>query len=852
MQYKLLENPKNYKKLFLNGTLQNSETKSDSISFISSLKIYKKYHSIILNLQKPHKKFLQNIENIESTVKTDFHKLYPKKKFKKNFSYKKVVYTQSTRNKLTRNWSNRYQQKNQTVFKFDLSKNLKPVPHFQLYSKKIMILKFQNLLTWHMSNCLKKIGSQHLQVDATVGATPPAIKRAMPWQPAQSQEMQLGETKIFDKFLPEANKSILFSSNVRQNSSKKKKTYLQNYFFSFYPIQFLPLSISNSSLNIVSAENKNSQTFPTFFLNSLRSKIDFSLCQKKAAFLNQRFYSFDFLKKFIQTSFWLNNDGKNIPFIYSINKKLFKNFWNMSFYHSSKKNSLKKKLFLFKTNTKIKSSLFKNFLFQKNLNFYANTQFFSPFDGEVISMYTNELNWWKKASDISTIQKLNTLFSVITKKDLFSIDFSKFFKDKTNLNKVLSFFETNNNNSFFQEKNKNSTLEIKEQNILNSYSFENNKISSLYGNNSNKYFEISMKYSLKTKQKHLNNLYKSVLKNQPTYDSLSSSLKTHKFVPKNFSVTKVIKTKKFVLPSENSIKRKVEISSFVTKYENKIYKLKNLIIGYPLLSKKPRLGQFLVAGDCVLNFALRKPGQVVHLSSYRLTLRRGQPFLVSPKGILHLANTPYIAKNVPILTLPYQTLQSGDIVQGIPKVEQFFEARTTIQGRLFLSSIQILLKGIFERYKSMLPLEQAVRQSILKIQQLIVDGVQRVYRSQGVSIVDKHLEVIVRQMTNKVQIIHGAQTGFFPGELVNLHFVERINKFLMVKVRYEPVVLGITRASLEVESFLSASSFQQTTKILALASISRKKDFLKGLKENILVGNLIPSGTGYMVLGKNL
>ncbi len=107
-------------------------------------------------------------------------------------------------------------------------------------------------------------------------------------------------------------------------------------------------------------------------------------------------------------------------------------------------------------------------------------------------------------------------------------------------------------------------------------------------------------------------------------------------------------------------------------------------------------------------------------------------------------------------------------------------------------------------------------------------------------------------MTTKVQILHGAQTGFFPGELVSLDFVERINQFLMVKIRYEPVILGITRASLEVESFLSASSFQQTTKILSLAAISRKKDFLKGLKENLLVGNVIPSGTGFFHLSKKM
>jgi DNA-directed RNA polymerase subunit beta' len=214
---------------------------------------------------------------------------------------------------------------------------------------------------------------------------------------------------------------------------------------------------------------------------------------------------------------------------------------------------------------------------------------------------------------------------------------------------------------------------------------------------------------------------------------------------------------------------------------------------------------------------------------------------------LHAYNGDLIDKNFPVVTLPYQKLKAGDIVQGIPKIEQFFEARITRRGRLFRDSVPNLLKGLFKRYKLKYPLVKAVRQSFYKIQQILVDGVQRVYRSQGVTIADKHIEIIVKQMTCKVKIINGGQTGFFPGELVDLEFVEQINKILMNKVYYEPVVLGITKASLEVESFLSAASFQQTTRMLSKAAISRKKDFLKGLKENVIVGNLIPSGTGYLV-----
>lgn len=777
MQYKLIENPKNYQRFFFKEIIKNNLTKPDSICFVSSLKIYKKYHSIILNLQKPNKKFIQDIENIELKINKNFQNIYKNKKRQKNNNFEQIIFLQSIRNKLNRYWLNRNQQKHQ----YDFSKKLSKVPHFQFYSKKTRLLKFQNLLIPKTFNMNKKFE----------------------------------KNKVFFKFLSQSQKAVFFHSHFHLKKPLSLPE-VEKMFFSFYPVQFLPLSISNYSFQFAPFKRKNLQLFPTFFLNSLNNKMILFICHKKAAFFNQRFYCFDFINKYNKTtSFWLNNDGKNIYFINSLNKNIWKNFWNTLFFTSTsfvnKENSLKKKHILLQSDIQKKSSIFKNFIFQKNQNFYANTEFLSPFNGELISMHTNELNWWKKASEISTIQKLNTLFTVLTKKDLLSFNLTQPFKKKKTRKKFFSFYKSHFSNS---------------PNVL-------------------------LEYSLKPKQKNLNNLYKSVLKNQqPIFDSFNYFFKIPQSVSKNFVMNKIIKTKKFIVPEKKNTNQ-FQISSFVTKYDNKIYKLKNLKIGNPFLSKQPRLGKFIVAGDCILNFAIRKPGQIVHLSFFKITLRRGQPFLVSPKGILHLVNTPYIEKNIPILTLPYQTLQSGDIVQGIPKVEQFFEARTTIQGRLFISSLPILLKGIFQRYKSLLSLEQAVRQSFLKIQQLIVDGVQRVYRLQGVSIVDKHLEVIVRQMTTKVQIIHGAQTGFFPGELVNLHLVERMNKFLMVKIRYEPIVLGITRASLEVDSFLSASSFQQTTKILALASISRKKDFLKGLKENILVGNLIPSGTGYLVLGNN-
>jgi len=287
-------------------------------------------------------------------------------------------------------------------------------------------------------------------------------------------------------------------------------------------------------------------------------------------------------------------------------------------------------------------------------------------------------------------------------------------------------------------------------------------------------------------------------------------------------------------------------------YKNKVYKLQNLHVGLANGAGSGNMmlyevGGFVNYGSSVSNnSAMSISGQIVHFNDHLLTVRKGQCFLVSPGGMVHMSHESFVQKNQPILTLPFQTFKTGDIVQGIPKVEQYLEARTTQSGRFYVQSLPVLMQSVFEHYMSEYSLQKAARQTILKVQQLIVDGVQRVYRSQGVSIAEKHLEVIVRQMTRKVQIIYGGQSGFFPGELVDLDLVEKLNPLLTIPIIYEPVVLGITRASLEVDSFLSAASFQQTTKILTVSALLKKYDFLKGLKENLLVGNLIPAGTGFL------
>jgi DNA-directed RNA polymerase subunit beta' len=130
----------------------------------------------------------------------------------------------------------------------------------------------------------------------------------------------------------------------------------------------------------------------------------------------------------------------------------------------------------------------------------------------------------------------------------------------------------------------------------------------------------------------------------------------------------------------------------------------------------------------------------------------------------------------------------------------------------------------------------------------LVGEVQKVYKSQGVDIHDKHIELIVRQMLKKVRVDNAGETDLLPGQLVDRVVVERenarIKKAKKEQATYEPLILGITKASLATESFLSAASFQETTKVLTDAAIEGKTDRLHGLKENVIIGKLIPAATG--------
>ncbi|MCH7549446.1 MAG: DNA-directed RNA polymerase subunit beta', partial [Candidatus Krumholzibacteriota bacterium] len=133
-------------------------------------------------------------------------------------------------------------------------------------------------------------------------------------------------------------------------------------------------------------------------------------------------------------------------------------------------------------------------------------------------------------------------------------------------------------------------------------------------------------------------------------------------------------------------------------------------------------------------------------------------------------------------------------------------------------------------------------------QEYLVNGIQEVYRLQGVGINDKHIEVIVRQMLQKVQVEDAGDTKFLEGDLVDKVAFRNENERVLQEggraSTFKPMLLGITKASLSTESFISAASFQETTRVLTDAAVRGKRDHLLGLKENVIMGHLIPAGTG--------
>ncbi len=135
------------------------------------------------------------------------------------------------------------------------------------------------------------------------------------------------------------------------------------------------------------------------------------------------------------------------------------------------------------------------------------------------------------------------------------------------------------------------------------------------------------------------------------------------------------------------------------------------------------------------------------------------------------------------------------------------------------------------------------------VQLYLLSEVQKVYRSQGVNIQDKHFEIIIRKMLSRVLVTESGDSTFLTGDLEDRVHFEHVNREIVAQggqpARAKPVLLGITKAALATDSFLSAASFQHTIKVLSNAAVRAAEDYLYGLKENVIIGKLIPAGTGY-------
>ncbi|NNM00813.1 MAG: DNA-directed RNA polymerase subunit beta', partial [Gammaproteobacteria bacterium] len=264
-------------------------------------------------------------------------------------------------------------------------------------------------------------------------------------------------------------------------------------------------------------------------------------------------------------------------------------------------------------------------------------------------------------------------------------------------------------------------------------------------------------------------------------------------------------------------------------------------------------------------------------------------YFLPPKAIVTVTDGADVKVGDVLARIPQESLKTRDITGGLPRVADLFEARRPKEPALMAEATGTVSFGKDTKGKQRLvitdedgtatetlipkwrhvtvfegehvergevivdgapdPHEILRLRGVRALTEYIVNEVQDVYRLQGVKINDKHIEVIVRQMLRKVEILRPGDTHFLRGEQVERERLQEENEKMLAQDKdpatYEQLLLGITKASLSTESFISAASFQETTRVLTEASVSGKRDELRGLKENVIVGRLIPAGTGF-------
>ena len=402
-----------------------------------------------------------------------------------------------------------------------------------------------------------------------------------------------------------------------------------------------------------------------------------------------------------------------------------------------------------------------------------------------------------------------------------------------------------------------------------------------------------------TKEKKLKiSLYESILDNVKLTDNgfLKALVQNNQYVTSNTTVAKIETLSTFngtltAINKNNStellVLREDHLKTCFVTPNNKPWSVKtgDLI----------RVGTYL-REDLRSKYA----GQVYEIGPDYVKIRKGRPYLISEGTVLRAGNKSLVERSDLLATLVYDKYKTVDIVQGLPKVEEILEARKIKNGCLLSphegkayftnSRVEIIkssgeksvinvdkttkvsfsngqyvnflealtdgpinphdkLETLFNYYKAECASHTACKKSFKSLQLFLVSEVQRTYLSQGVEIADKHIEVIVKQMTSKVRITEGGDTTLLPGEILEISQAELITKAIIAAGNnpplYKPMLLGLTKASLNSDSFISAASFQETTRVLTEAAIEGKKDWLNGLKENVIIGRLIPAGTGF-------
>jgi DNA-directed RNA polymerase subunit beta' len=269
-------------------------------------------------------------------------------------------------------------------------------------------------------------------------------------------------------------------------------------------------------------------------------------------------------------------------------------------------------------------------------------------------------------------------------------------------------------------------------------------------------------------------------------------------------------------------------------------------------------------------------------------------YFLLPGAIVNIADGGEVKVGDVVARIPQESSKTRDITGGLPRVADLFEARKPKEAAILAETTGTVSFGKDTKGKQRLVITQDDHETIenlipkwrhitvfegervekgeticdgapdshdilrlkgvRELTRYMVNEVQEVYRLQGVKINDKHIEVIVRQMLRKVEIVAPGDTSFLRGEQVEKErWIEENNRMRhegKEEATYEQLLLGITKASLATESFISAASFQETTRVLTEASVTGKRDELRGLKENVIVGRLIPAGTGFSYHGE--